>query len=274
MMGEEKDTTLLKKIFHFYGCFGMFSYNKKYIIIFTASFHLLAAIFFTITASTNTDVRLSVVGTFIFGAFYFMMIIFDLVCLKNAYYQKSLWKQLFKDIELFDSIIEGTVFMESIYKYYTKFGVSTILCTTAYSLTILSLIRTLRYHQTITLAYFYFLINYMFVTTILFQKLIRIAQKRYDFLRRKVKKDYSPTNAFKWPCNRQQLESSHLLMDNIVKAINNIFGRKICLIIVITFLGILGNFQYTLLEDSQTKYRDLNNLVTSLISIVFLMVSI
>lgn len=154
-------------------------------------------------------------GSSIFGTFYLMIIIFDINCLKDTYYQEILWIDLFKHIDLFDSVTRTHIplFVESIHKYYSKFAVSNFLCVTCYLLILYGFLKIMHYRQMIAVAYCYFLYIQIFVTYILFGKLLRIVEKRYDFFRNQVKEEYSPSNTFEG----RHLRSSHIFWILLLK---------------------------------------------------------
>lgn len=271
IMGKEKDTILLKKVFHFYGYWAMFPYLKKYKFAIMVLFHLLAIMVVGVTvAYSNSSLNLSIVGFSIYNAFYLVIILFDLLCLKNCYNKKDTWIKLFSDIEFFDSIMEGQIsdLTESVPRYFSKFAIVNIFLTANFILTTIVFTRALHCTQIIVITYLYFLCNQIFVTALMFVKLLGIVGKRYDFLRTTVKQVYSPGNAFERPCDSQHLKSLYFLLYTIVKNINNIFGQKILLTIFITFLDILAVFQSSLLEDFRIKNKDINYIISMILTVL------
>lgn len=206
----------------------------------------------------SSTIQLSIVGYFIYIVNVTLSVIFSLISLKNSHNHESLLHEFFSDLESFDYIMKRKTFYvkDVMYKYYWKYVFGNVFYIIVHSSSF-STVKDFSFQQVILVTYFFLVSTQIFVTASVLKSILDILGKRYDFLIREIKQfSLCPRddNGF-WTA--YQLKAWHLLLTNLVKKINELFGQRILLILIITLLSVTGCFQWAVFEPSQefNNYR-------------------
>lgn len=262
VMQRNYDGVLLKSVVNFFSFTGTFPPVKFYKLIFLIPYQTISII---VVAKGHIDLYNSTEHSFIGIILYLqnvlLGIIFSLLCLKNSYHHDTLWKDFYKDVDMFDVEVTELVSTpdELVFKYYLKFIFFIVLYTTMHSLTLFASER--RYQDAVGIFYFYFVCIQILGSILVFEKVLKLLEKRYDFLIKKTKQRFlgKKTDTVFW--KDQQLKVLCFHLKNMVKKINKLFGQRILLLLILTFLDVLGSFQFLILEESPI-FRNLNMFVS------------
>lgn len=253
---EQDDVVLLKDVIHFYSFVGNYPPKKKYKWILLTSYHIVSIIM--LVNMFLSTLQLSIVGYFIYIVNVTLSVIFSLISLKNSHSHKSLLHEFFSDLESFDCIMKRKTFYvkEVVHKYYWKYVFGNVFYIIVHASSF-STLKDFSFPQVILITYFFVVSMQIFVTASVLKSILDILERRYDFLIREIKQfSLCPRddNGF-WAS--YQLKACHLLLTNLVEKINEIFGHRILLILIITLLSIIGCFQWAVFESSQefNNYR-------------------
>lgn len=270
---EKDDIVLLKYAIRFYGYIGTFPYIKKYKLIVLLPFYLVILTCFAKSyLESQEELYSSYVGLVIHISFICFLICFSLVSLKDSYRKEKLWNQFFKNVEVFDFFMnrQDITLKVNVYKYYCKF----VFCNLLYLAFVLfrysQKFKIWHVQQIIGVIYILLLCNQMYITTLFLEKLFKVLEKRYDFLKRKLGEVYGTGSRINLFWNNQQLKRLHLLLYTTGEKTNEIFGKHVLLIIVITFLFLIACFQHVLLEKSQKKFAEISDFTAVIQMIIFL----
>lgn len=276
MLKNRDDIVVMKKVISIYGWTGNHPNKKKYILMLMIPFHVVAIAFFAkVYYYTITRFELYFMGIIIFFLNFLFVILFNQICLSNKFTNAVLWNDLLSEIDAFDIKIgrQREFNNETIFKYFLKICLGYICYITGYFSYIL-LQENTDYQYIIGVSYLCFVDTQIFVTTMILVKLLNILGKRYDLLKNKLRDVYftAKTRINYW--NRQNLEICYFLLIDISRKINKIYGQRIFIIVVKTFLFVLGCFQLLLSKHSQDKFDDTVILLHSICQVFILLVSI
>lgn len=253
------DIALLRNVIYFHGYTGSFPYIKKYKLLFLIPLCFLGIVFYTaMYIPLLHSLTVSLVGLSIFVFFLPTVVSFNLLCLKDAFCEESSWNTFFSSVEIFDTSMEGQRILveENIFKYYSVFILGNILCASYYVFS--NSVRPqllLAYQEEIASLYYYFVGNQMLVNVLVMNNIFVILEKRYEFLKTKLRDVFLSTSTAGKYWNEDRLKTSYLLLDTMVKTFNKLFGPKIFVIIFLTFLYVPGSLQFVLLEDPQHNFK-------------------
>lgn len=248
---KQRDIILFKKIVRFYSYIGIFAYLER-------KKKLPLILFYIFGLPCFTKGCLNFIRPFDFSSIEFLLqfanililIVFSLMCLKNAFVHVTLWKNLFGDIEEFDSVIkEEMILDEFVYKYYSKFVITNLFYFLMYSVIFLVKFDIFEIEALIGTSYA-ILCNIQIVVTIFsLEKLFAIIEKRYECLKRQSRRTFLIPKLGGNFCNDRNLEAAYFLLIKICKNINELFGQRIFIVLLMTFIDILASFQYSFLKD-------------------------
>lgn len=271
---KKSDILLLKSVVRFCSFIGTFPPLQFYKMSLLVLCQIFSIIFVTkghvdlFKCSEN-----SFLGILLFAVNVSIWIIFSLLCLKESYFHKKMWDDFYSDVKAFDVGLAGQKFSldESICKYYLKFIFGCVFYIIMHLLAFSSSNRT--YTDVIGALYFCLLSTQILVTTLVFEKLTNIFEKRYEFLTKKTKEGFlckRTRNAF-W--NDQQLKTLSFILKNMVIKVNKLFGHRILIILSITVLDVISSFQYLIFENSQ-RFKNSNMLISISCQVIIFWVSI
>lgn len=258
---KEDDVKFLQYVVRFYGFLGIFPLNNKYVLMFLHMYFLMGLTWILVVQWKFLHlVYLSYTGLTIYITINMCIIMFNLVCCKNAWTHRSLWKLFFIDIEAFDDKMETSQNPTS--TIYLKFIFGNIFYLIIQIVSYLQVMNGIKY--AIYKSYLYIVSLQMFVTTSALDMIFNMLEKRYEFLRRQTAEVFLCThmNCTFW--NIKQLKDSHFLLTNTNKRVNELFGLRILLLLIIAFINFLGLFQYEILEDVPTGFIGVTQLFSVL----------
>lgn len=268
-MKKKPDYILLKNVLFFYSIFGFFPRIKKIKLLILIILHLVGVIsFVNVYREFSSISGISYIGLTILALYFIYMVIFNVQCLRDAYDQHLPWNCFFSDIEAFDFIMKEQNFAheEPFFKYNGMLIGTNIIYIPFHILTF-SNWEIWSYQLVITIIYGYFMNVQVIVTLLVLQKAIRLIEIRYEVFKRDFEIVY-PTSTAERSWNVKRLSGSHLLLDAMVKKVNELFGKKIFLIITISVLYLLIAFQMSLLEG-RSDFKYFKTLLSSNGSILF-----
>lgn len=194
--------------------------------------------------------------------------------LKRTFNYDTIWSSLLKDFIAFDDLMKGQEVLErSMWKNYSTFIVSTVLCIVHLVVYVLKE-QALDYLHLMETVYVNFTITQILITVLVFKMYFVASELRYKLLQGKLTQNFSLLTNHKNYWGKEKLKNLYLLLDMTIKKINALFGQKILVLIIFTFLEILAYFQFMLLEETHREFKDVPELYSSVIHLVFLMVSI
>lgn len=252
-MKKEIDVTLLERVIHFYSFTGTFPFVQRCKLVVFMVCHMVATTYYLKKYWERSHI-FNELTFFLFSIKILCSTIFSLVTFKNAFAQEKLWKRMFTDVNTFDYTMGGQkiILEENVLKFYSMFAI----VNTFYIISDVLAYLSGAFLLTIALTFCSDVWNiHMIVTTLVFRKLNRMIEKRFEFLKRKTFEVYTTNydeNKF-W--NSKRLKTSHLLLMNIVKTSNELFGTKNLIIMLKLFIDILGNFNHFIMEDSQEQWK-------------------
>lgn len=258
-MRTERDVVLFKKLAHFYSFTGNFPYihRKDKVLLIVFYINGIMGYFNGYLKYLTLKSITSYIGLVVSGGTILLMFGFSSVCLRHAFSHRTLWNDLFTDVDTFDILLkeEGFILKENVYKFYFKFGIATVVVLSVY----FSIVCIMKFdYQDICGISFYFLASMQVIVTALsIEKLVIIIEKRFELLTRNLRETYLFSKQIQ---NGQQLATSYLVLMNIIRKINKIFGRKILIILLNTFLYVLHWFHFVsfeILEWSPTILMEL-----------------
>lgn len=244
------DVTIINSIFQFYNYIGMFSLTAKYTKAILILYYVIGTVcvikshflILLLMPVSSTGLVLSSLGVV-------MMTLFALVCLKDVCCYNGYWIAFFRDIKSFDRKMKGqrSILEEFLWKNLSKLILGHVVFVTfnyySYSSTLESL------ESIISFSYICIISFQLLATTLVISIILEMLKKRFELLSRKTMEVYlTPTRGDTF-WNDVQLMDSHLLLINITGTINNLFGHRILLSIMLIFVNVLGGFQYGVLED-------------------------
>lgn len=246
---KKRDIVLFKKVAHFYSYLGNFPYIQKKNKLLLVAYYIIAITCFLKVLVNLNLIFSSKIGLVICASFLFLNVVFSLLCLRNVFVHETLWNNLFTDVDTFDFIVkeEKVSLTETVYKFYLKFAIVTVGFFSMYILTFA--LHNRDNHYKIIGASYYFLVNMQLtITTISIDKLLMIIGKRFDLLKRILRETYIFREPNKDIRNKQQLITLYLLLMNMVKKTNGIFGQKILIILFSAFLCVILCFHFITYE--------------------------
>lgn len=240
--------------------------NNRYYLIFLLTYSLIGFVMSCIIRlQIFHQVSLSPIGITISVIIMFCIGIFSLVCWKDAWIYGSLWADFFSDISRFDNKMEKI--QESTLNLYLKIIIGHIFYLFIQIMSYMSTMEHIIY--ILSLTYLYFVSLQIFTTTLLIDIIFGMFVRRYELLRKKTTEVFlSPSrNQIFW--NTIKLKELHLLLIKNNIRFNDFFGQRILLLLMITFLNLLGAFQYEVLENLPSQLLD----ITKVLSVVIQQIS-
>lgn len=253
-MRKKRDFELLRNIIKFYSFTGTFPHTQKSVKLCLLAYYIVGITYFVEVYLNFLKLStFSSLGIVLNTSTVTLMLAFSILCLYEVFHQEIVWKSFFIDLKTFDSMLEseGIILEDTVYKYYFKF----IITNTFYVVTYSSFILTpnTRNFQKIVGTSFAFLMNMqILLTTLTSEKCFMIIAKRYDCVKSRIRETYTSPNVDKnWNCH--QLEILHLLLINMVNKVNELFGQRILIILLMLLLDVLGSFQLAFFEKVQEE---------------------
>lgn len=274
-MPKNKDIDVLKKALRFYSWTGTHPCIKNYILIIMIPFHIVGIMFFAkVYYYTLTRFNVYFIGIVLYFLNFLAVILFNYICLKTTSSGAMLWNDLLNQIEAFDiKMNDQTNYNEkSVGRYLLKISLGFVFYITEYGGYIL-MNNITDYQEIIGISYLCYLDIQIFATTTTLVKFSQILGKRYDILKTKIRDVYLTAKADINFWNGQNFESSYLLLIDIIRKMNKVYGQRIFVIVIKTFLYGLGCFQLMLLGHSQNGLEDLVILLHSVVQMFILLVS-
>lgn len=259
MMEKTVDVGLFKSVVHFYSFTGIFPYLTKSKKIFLMLYYATALTSFVKVCLENLPVQdLSKLSIVFYSINITASLAFSLLCLFNLFYHETLWNDVIAQVEAFDSTMKNQeiILIENRFKYNLKIMIGTVLIFVFYLSILLATSKTLDLWNIIAMSYYILMNIQILVTTLAVDKLFIIVEKRCEFLKRQIKNEFLFLNSFEIGESRtdRTLNALYLLLVNIVKTMNRLFGQRILLVIIMAFNDVLSGIQYILLEDRNSIY--------------------
>lgn len=251
------DVSLLENVVRYHSITGTFPVVRKYKLI------MLILLNFTIMTCTIIDhmhflywSSLSSIGLLLMNTAVLTLFLFNLLCLTEAWTHESSWMNFFSDIKTFDYELEGhnIILEESICKYCLQFMLGSVCYLTLQSCLHFSWKNDVNLIiAVLSLSNMYVVNIQILVTFLVLERILYMVVKRYEILRRKIGEVYSFKNRDHLLWNSLRLKNSHLLLTNITRNVDKLFGKRILLLLILVFLDVLACFQYEILEDFQSR---------------------
>lgn len=247
---KQYDVTLLKNVVQVFGWLGVFPVSHIFLIVVFILCSLTEIIgCFLVSLHLLDSSAFSVIGKFIFSIDVQTMTSYNLVCLKEAWFHKSLWNDMFNDFEAFDHKIgrQKGLMQESIWNVYLPILLGLTIGLFCQILAYVHFLDGISYF--VWVSYLYVASAQIFITTVVLGKIYSMFKRRLEFLRQKTFEVYSMDTTEQTFWNGKDLKDSHLLLIDICHKINKLFGLRILLTMISTFLNVLSCFQFGLMED-------------------------
>lgn len=279
-MKKRSDVALLRQVVRFFSFIGTFPCIQKYIkliLILIIPYHIVGILcLYNIFSDFFSRFDLVSIGFFIHAGTVSAIVAFNLLCWKDVQRNNGvLWKDFFKYVEAFDLAMEGQrANVETVYKYYSRIVLMNICYVIIYVLIYFSTIIQFDSQRVIGLTYIYFVSSQILVTTIVLENIFKMIEKRYELFKWKIREVYLSVNTVRKFWDGQQLKALYLVLNNMVKKINVLFGQRILVLLILTFLDVLGVFQYLVLEFPHQKYKNFMYLCSTCAQTLFFLVSI
>lgn len=251
-MKKERDVELFRNIIRFYSFSGIFPYIQRWKKFLLLLCYLIGVIFAYKQTSHYIHLwNMSSLASVITLGNLMLLVLFSFSCLKNSFGNQRMWDEFINEIEIFDITmkLEKHSLEQNIYQYYSKFFLSNIIYVFIY----MSLIPyfygiTFNYQSFIGLSYGAIINIQLQVIALCLEKVFKILERRYKYFKTKIKATYlnSAKNEQFW--NGQQLSAVYLLLVNISKKINAMFGTKILIILCKAVTDVIGCFSSIFLE--------------------------
>lgn len=255
---KEYDVIFLNNIIRCYSFIGTFPSDEKILLLFLPPYFLAGATFYLKIACNYFNERcLSLTGMSLLILIMINVILYSLVCLKDSWSPLDKWNNIFNDIEFFDYKLKKNIMMLRKCTVNFKLLLGNILCAILEILTYRPELNSIVY--AISSSYLYIVHLQIFATTLVLNMVFDMLVKRFECLRCKTIEVYTSINKDRLFWNSLQLKDSYLLLVNTVQKINERFGQRMLLILILTFLSTLGNFQYYFLEDMQLNSSDIRS---------------
>lgn len=196
-------------------------------------------------------------------------IIFNVICLQNAFGHETVWNDFFTDVDEFDRrmMLTRAFSDQVVYKYYSIFIISNIIYIVMYVAFVTGLKVSINISNIMSISY-YSVVNVHIILTILcFKKLCSILENRFEYFERNLRKTYLFIGPNKKNWNGQQLKAAHLLLINMVEKTNKLFGKRILIIMISIFLDVLGGVYYVFC-DNENRPNAIISLAHSLVALV------
>lgn len=277
---KRRDIKLLKKYAYFYSFTGNFPYIHRKGKFLLVAYYIIGIIYYS---KVSTDYmkcsNVSEIGMVISTGIILLSIGSSIVCLRDVFFQKSLWDDFFTDVKTFDLIEKNRkcTSNETLFKYYIKiimFSIAFIVSTIVVAFLSFLFVFIINYEKVIATTFHIFAYLQLTVTTISIEKILAIVEKRFDMFKRKLRETYLFWNPNKDFRNGQQLATSYLLLMNIIRKLNKLFGQKLLIILGLTFLFVLHCFHS--ISGKNLYWNDLrfDQLTNICVSMLILLVSI
>lgn len=277
---KRRDIVLLKQLAYFYSFTGNFPYLQRKGKFVLVVYYVLGIICYLKTSIEYITVsNSSEVGFFISTAILLTSVSFSIVCLRDVFVQKSLWDDIFTDVETFDLMIKNgrCVVNELVCKYYFKIIIFTIifvLSSIVAAFLAFLFVFSLDCAKVIAVCFHIFTYMQITLTTITIEKTMVIIEKRFTMFKRKLRVTYLFWKPNEDRRNGQQLAASYLLLTNIFGKINELFGQKILIILGLTLLFVLHCFLFISEKYLYWTHLHFEQLINTGITMLILLVSI
>lgn len=272
-----RDIFLLKKIVRFYsytGTFACMSRKNKLLLI---PFYILG-LSYLVRGYLNymESSTFSSVGFFLHNCIMMTLLVFSLLCLKHSFEHEMTWDAFFENVEAFDLLIRkaNICLGENVYKYYSKFCLSNTFYFLVYLLLFFTKAVPFTFENLIGTSYTILINTQLLVTILVLEKLYALIGKRFECLTAEMIYRFlflRPNEEFE---KGHKLKEAYFLLTQMVKGINELFGQRILLILLITFLDVLGSFDYTFLEAVNQSPTYKSNVFRRCSRTVFFLVSL
>lgn len=269
------DIAVLKKALRFYRWTGTHPCIEKYVVMILIPFHIVGIIFFAkLYYYSLTRFTVYSIGIAIYFLNFLAVVVFNYICLATTYSGAMLWNDLLNQIDAFDIKMEGQINFseETACRYLLKCSLVFLCYIIQYIVYVL--INDIKdYQQIIGISYLCYIDIQIFVTTTTLVKFFNILCKRYACFKTKIRDVYltakSDINFWSGP----NLESSYLLLIDIIRKINKVYGQRIFVIVIKTFFYVLGCFQLLLVGHSQSGLTGFEILLHSVVQTFIFLVS-
>lgn len=275
-MKKERDVILFRNILRFYSFLGIFPYVQRWMKLILLSAFLSGVMISYKLSSYYLPLWVISSLTYVLGLGNLMLtMLFNFLCLKNTFGHEPLWDVFLHDIETFDFTmkIENDTLEENIYKYYSVFVLSNISYIVIYILYLPYALRiTINFLNLTGLIYSAIIYIEIAVVVLCLREIYIIIERRYEYFKLKTKATYlNPKNSQNF-WNGQQLSAAYLLLVNMIKNVNKIFGTKVLIILFKAAIDVNGCLSVLLMESRQANFGQLANascaqMLISLVSI-------
>lgn len=280
-MKSKSDVDILKSVINFYSFAGIFPNMDKKRSVLIAFFFMLSfagTIWLPKVYWNNRFIlyKMSLVELIVYFGTITAYIVFNIVCLISLVLQRNLWKDLFKNIEEFDLAMEGhriNLEKNSLLCYLKIFSLN-IVYLLLLSFIYFSVEGKYNQKQIVPFIFLSFLSTQLLMSTLVLKDLLKILEKRYDFLEFKMKEIYISSKNHQVFWNKHQFKTLHFLLSDMVGKINRIFGQKVLVILTLTIFNVLDIIEFSLEEYQQEDQKSIINISTVLLQGISLLVSI
>lgn len=281
-MKKTSDIALLSRVISFYSISGTIpSISKKPPIlpsifaIFSLGSGLVVIKIFLIEKIEG--LKFTATNALLYSGTSLTIILFNFICFGNVWFHSGVWRDIFDLINKFDLAMEGyrTQMEKYTIIYYIKiitFSVGNvslfvyILCSSNENFFI--------YEKVICYIYALFANMQIFASTFILWELLSMICKRYQFVEEKLKETYQSPKSSDIFWNKDQFKITVSLLSKMVTDINEFFGLRILLIIIMVFFNVLNVYQYIFLYFPQSEQESFLHKSAIILETSWLLVSI
>lgn len=279
MWKKKSDTALLQDTIRHYSftCTfaGLQKYRKFFLVLLVPFLICSLGSMFTNETYYNKVTSFSSVETLVPLTAVFAMVAFNLLCFKQIFHHKKLWRSLLEHLETFDFTMSmrQIVYEEVVIKYYLRFIIANVMYISMYVVLYYSVEEHFNIYSILSTSYIYFTSTQIMVTSVFLRNLFEIIHRRYESLTNEIKTMYLSDETIEPLWNEQDIKALYLILYEIGNKINSLLGLRVLLIFFITFVDILVIFQYVVLDYIVGRSRNLMFLLGQGLQTLYLLVS-
>lgn len=280
-MKRISDIALIRSVISLYNIIGTFPPILKKPAILTSIFTVVLLVLslvvtkvfisdiFMVFTFTPTAITLYIGATL-------TVIAFNFLCLKNLWFYPVAWSDLFELIEEFDINMEKykVHLKENALLYYIKIITCNIGNLLLYMLLTFSVKLDFDYKIMIYYGYSLFANMQIFSSILILWDLLRIICKRYKIIEKLITNTYQTPTVSNISWNRYQFKVLVSLLNDMVTTIDQFFGPRILLMLMLTIFNVLNVFQYLFLDFPLKEQQSIFHRITVCIETCWLLVSI
>lgn len=247
-MKKSSDIALLKSVISFYSIFATFPPTTFKLPISVALFvpFTVCSTFLTLKAYLVNVLRMTTIGSFLYICTTITMMLFNISCFRNLFVNRSSWSELLKKIEEYDFLMEEyrNHREKNTYMYYLQVIFLNMGNLLIFIIVLFSAGDKFTIIKLICYIYVLFTNLQVFATAFMFWSLLTVVCTRYMILEQKLIDCYSAPIHFNAFWNEHQTKVSVYWLNDMMLKINQIFGVRILLTLVLTFFSVLNMFDY------------------------------